>query len=285
MDLVFYKLHCLTEDYILINTNSNPDLPPDCFPYAAAAICKRRTGPGASGVIYLRISGKEAGIDFYLPDGGHGGLRSNAVFCASRYLFDSGLVGTDTFSLNFSGSPITVDIIDSANFRVSLGTPVNPATGSELVFNPTADYTVPLMVEGKQIMVSPVRLANTFLVHLTDSLKSSRLSDLTDAMKEANSKKSSVHPVFVFIQNREECRIRFVYRGPGGFDFAGACAAGGVAGVMNGLSERELVIQFRNETVFFQWLESDNRVYITAAPRYVYSGDYDFNESVTGCSI
>ena len=285
MDLVFYKLHCLTEDYILINTNSNPELTRDLFPHAAAAICKRRTGAGASGVIFLTGSGKNVDVELFLAGGANGYFRSNAVFCASRYLFDSGLVGTDTFSVYISGTESVVDVIDSANFRLSLGKPANPGSGSFLVPEPTADYTVPLIVAGKQVMVSPIQLQDTFLVHITNTLKKSYLSGLTEEIQHANPQRHTVQPVFLFIQSRDECRVRFLKSGTEGFYISGTCAAAGVAAVMNGLTERELVLQFRSENVFFQWLPVDNNVYVTAAPRYVYSGDYDFDESTTGGSI
>ncbi len=284
MDLVFYKLHCLTEDYILINTISNPELPPELFPHTAAAICRRRTGAGASGALFLTASDTEVTLQLYLPDGGPAPFRGNAVLCASRYLFDSGLVGTDSFSLSIADNSVPVDVIDSANFRIPVGTPVNPNTGSVLLPEPTTDYTLPLMIDGKQHMVSPVSIQDTFLVHITDSRRNSALASFTDAVTPQDKNKYPVQPVFLFIQSREECSVRFLKRRTAGFDFSCACAAGGVAGVMNGLTERELVIQFRRETLFFQWLETDNTVYVTAAPRYVYSGNYEFDESAAGFS-
>ena len=285
MDLIFYKLHCLTEDYILINTISNSDLPPELFPSTAAAVCRRRTGAGASGALFLTASDTETSLRLYLPDGRPAPFRGNAVLCASRYLFDSGLVGTDSFSVSISGNSVPVDVIDSANFRLPVGTPVNPNSGSVLLPEPTTDYTLPLMIDGKQHMVSLVSIEDTFLVHITDSPRNSALASVTDAVAAPDKNGYPVHPVFLFIQGREECRVRFLKRGAAGFDFSRACAAGGVAGVMNGLTERELVIQFRKETLFFQWLEKDNTVYVTAAPRYVYSGNYELDESAAGFSI
>lgn len=279
MDLVFYKLHCLSEDYILINTGTNPEIRPEQFPFIAAAMCRRRTGPGACGVIFLLDAKPEPECVLYLPDGETSAYRSNAVLCISRYIFDSGLVGTDAFTMKFSGRPVSVDVIDSANFRLSLGPPLNPRDGTELVPKLNFDYTVPVLAEGKQLMVSPIRIIDTFLVHITDLLGKTRLRSLTDALLYKRDSGNPIRPVFMFIKNRDECSVRFIGRGSGGFDYSAACAAAGTAGILNGLLERDLSIEFRKEILFLQWLERDNTLFITAAPKYVYTGNFEYLDS------
>lgn len=284
MDLVFYKLHCITEDYILINTGSHPELTPKMYPYAAADLCRRRRGPGAYGVIFLNHHQKKIAMEVYLANGEASPFRSNAVLCASRYLFDSGLVGTDSFTVSLFEKTVSVDIIDSANFRLSLGIAQNPETGQTLVPSVTVDYTKTLEINGAEISVSPVSFRETYYAHVTTETETIRLITLSDALKKVVPPKSMFQPVFLFIQSRDECMVRFVRNSFFGFDFSAAAAAGGVAGVMNGLLDREIVIQVKKQNIFFQWLETDNNIYITAAPRYVFSGNYEFEVPAAGAS-
>ncbi len=56
-----------------------------------------------------------------------------------------------------------------------------------------------------------------------------------------------------------------------------ACAAAGlVAAVVSGFTDREVFVHVRGGDIFLQWEERDNHIWLTGPARYVFTGTYDF---------
>ena len=89
---------------------------------------------------------------------------------------------------------------------------------------------------------------------------------------------------FVQVRDRETLRVRTwsprtrrASAQAGGSDCAAAAI---VAAVVHGFSDREAFAKVSGGTVFLQWDEADNRVYLTGQALYVFTGTYDFDETL-----
>ncbi|MFS8807860.1 diaminopimelate epimerase, partial [Synechococcus sp. R6-10] len=93
--LSFHKYQGLGNDFILVDNRwqSQPCLSPE----EAVALCDRRFGVGADGVIFL-LPGQE-GADFSMrlfnSDGSEAEMCGNGIRCLARFLQDLGIPGRD----------------------------------------------------------------------------------------------------------------------------------------------------------------------------------------------
>lgn len=282
MEIDFYKLQSLANDFVLINCARNDHLSREQFPRIASLISKPHTGIGANGVIFVSsLSSTETAARFFLPDGSEAFPSYDAVISLSRYLFDCGVTGTQSFTVLFSGREVHVDVIDSNNFRVSLGTPRNSYDGAELYETPETDFTFPFLIDGKQYAFSSVSFEPDydFLVHITTDWDFGKLYPISrkiDAQHDTDLKKQTV---FFFMFDRETAKVKTWPHKRRRIDFLPACAAAGAAGVMNGLLDREAVLHIHRQNFFFQWLERENEVLVTSSAQYVFTGIYELPDA------
>ena len=283
MEIDFYKLHCLSDDIILVNYMMNSQVGIYKFARLARQMCSRHTGIGAQGVLFLTDTTREIPEGrYFTSEGEERGDHYDAVVCLSRYLFDSGLIGPDTFAVRLSGTEHTVDVIDSNNFRIYLGAPRNPDTGEELQVAVENDYTIPVDAGERQYPFSPVSIGReTHLVHISDIWNRKYLRGLSRKIHALHGETNTPRQtVFLYLLTRETCRIAAWTHERTPLDFLSLCGAAGTAGVMNGLMDRDADMELHGETVFFQWSHSTQSIMLTASASYLFTGTYEVPESL-----
>jgi diaminopimelate epimerase len=123
---LFYKMTGSGNDFVMLDGRSTT---PDRWPASQVrAICDRRTGVGADGLVLLTPSTASAvRMSYWNSDGSHGALCGNAALCSGRLAVHLELVPAGEFCL----------LTDAGMLRVS-----SPATGDEAEIN-LPDFDVP----------------------------------------------------------------------------------------------------------------------------------------------
>jgi diaminopimelate epimerase len=279
MDLNFYKLHSTGGDYIVSSFLHDP--PPDfsVFPGAASRICKRRTGVGANGLLVI-TKGIEHALkaSFYPANSPQSPLPGDATVCMGRFAFDSGLADNTRISCESDFGVVTTDAIDSANFRVDLGPPRNPADGE--VIDPSKDVNLneTVRVGGKRLPYTPVGIHSNYAVVITDrsprairrlALELSRLEEM-----------ANIQPVFMRSISHEEIAVYSWTSSGDTPDHVGGVAACVTAGILNGFCDSEVTVRFRSYLLFVQWNQKEGRLLVTAPSEYICSGSFYIDDEV-----
>ncbi len=123
---LFYKMSGSGNDFVMLDGRSTtPDRWP---PSQVKAICDRRTGVGADGLVLLTPATSDAvRMSYWNSDGSHGALCGNAALCGGRLAVHLELVPAGEFCL----------LTDAGVVRVS-----SPATGEGAEIN-LPDFDVP----------------------------------------------------------------------------------------------------------------------------------------------
>ena len=286
MEIDFLKMQGGGDDVILLDrVPREGDQPPADLdlPTLALKILHRATGVGGGALAVLGAGrGERLAAAGWGPDGEPAPLSSTALRCIARYASDAGLVAEGSFRIETTTGGVRATVIDSVNVRVEMGMPFSPAEAAVIREKPTASFTRGILVGDRTVSYTPVSLATPRAIIFVDAFS---------FPVAATAHRIAAHPEFPegvgigFVQvcDRETLRIRpwQPSRRGRGRPVAGDgdCAAAAlVASVVHGFTDREVFARLPGGTVFLQWEESDNRVYLTGPALYVFTGTYDFEE-------
>ncbi len=130
MSLAFTKMHGAANDFVVID-HREPFLPGD--PRALfAALCDRRRGVGADGVLLLEC---DAELDFSMryhnADGGPAEFCGNGARCLARFALDRGLGADGSVSFRTAAGPKRARALADGRIALAFG-PVSPGRREEL---------------------------------------------------------------------------------------------------------------------------------------------------------
>ena len=163
--LTFVKGHGTENDFVVL---PDPDGALDLSPGLVAALCDRRAGLGADGVLRVVRTAKvpdapvdpadaEWFMDYRNADGSVAEMCGNGVRVYARYLVDSGLVPPGALALATRGGVKSVELGATGDVTVDMGPPDLPPYGE-----------VPVVVDGRTRAGRAVSMGNPHVVVLGD---------------------------------------------------------------------------------------------------------------------
>lgn len=274
MEIDFYKIQILKNDLILVNYLYTPPPEPKKLGALSEFMCRQHTGIGGNGTLFLEPGKVEkVKLRFILPNGKSSPVNNDALLCAARFSFDSGFSEGTQIRFEINGESRILDIIDSSNFRLSLGTPVFFESGQELIEKPDQDYNMNLKVKNRDYIVTPVSFGINGIVFFPGEMKTRFQKELSGRFKDVLKREYNFQPVFAQVYSREELLVRSWFtKTP--VDFTSIAGMASVASVINGFADREPLVHLNRQELFVQWNGRTNHVLVTAKPEYVYSGSY-----------
>ena len=274
MEIDFYKIHILKNDLILVNHLYTPSPKPETFAKLARIMCRPHTGIGGNGILVLEPGTREKiRLRYILPDGSDSPVVNDALLCAARFAFDSGIFEDMKLRFEVDDESRSLDIIDSGTFRISLGAPMFFESGQEMREEPDFDYNISVEVNNREYVVTPVSLDMNGLVHFSGDLNVRAQKELSGKLKSVLRKGLQFQPVFAQVYSRDELNVRTWFSGKP-VDFSSIAGMAAVAAVLNGFADREPLVHLNRQELFIQWNGHSNQVLLTAKPEYVFSGSY-----------
>ncbi len=270
MDIDFYKLQIAGNDFILVNYASDIIPAQEDLRIIARHLCRRDYGIGGNGLIAVKEISSDGITAFFIdPSGTEAETTSDAALCLSRFIFDSGLIGKDDFSLKINKTVHKIGIVDSSNFRLSLGIPMTD-DGLQLIEHPDKDYIKIIRADGRDYPASEIFLQKYGLVIFIEAVGTSVMKDIADSIMKSSDADPSSRLIFATVNGRDELDVHI--RNSRGDDFTSSCAIAAAASVVNGFLERNATIIHKNGEFYFQWLQPSNEIFMTGSAEYVFSG-------------
>jgi diaminopimelate epimerase len=116
----FSKYHALGNDYLVLDPK-NGNLPDES---GIVRICHRNFGLGSDGILFgpLETDKADFGLRILNPDGSEAEKSGNGLRIFARYLYDTGAVKNDAFTVDTPGGIVTCKIDDGAeSITVDMG--------------------------------------------------------------------------------------------------------------------------------------------------------------------
>jgi diaminopimelate epimerase len=279
----FTKMHGAGNDYIYVDCFAEPV--PSYIPDLARRTSDRRFGVGADGLILIcRSDRADAEMRTFNADGSPSEMCGNGIRCVAKYLYDHGLCRRDRLQIESAGEIRTLDLTIErgvvTQVRVDMGEPIlTPAQIPTTLRSPAGPekpvVDLPIEVGGHEFRASFVSMGNPHCVVFVDELSDDLVLGAGPKLEADARFPNRVNCEFVRVIGRGEVEQRTWERGSGE-TFAcgtGACAVG-VAGVLTGRTDRNVLVHLRGGDLAIEWKEADNHVYMTGPAVEVFSGDW-----------
>jgi len=233
--IAFVKGHGTRNDFVLL---PDPDGALDLTPELVAAMCDRRSGVGADGVLRVVRSKAEPDaasmadqaewfMDYRNADGSLSETCGNGLRVFARYLVDSGLAAPGGLPIATRAGVVRVDVGLAGDITVDMGVPQ--------VFDPSFATLAGVKHEGLR-----VSMGNPHLVCVTETpvetLDLSAPPEVDDAVFP-----TGVNVEFVNLLDDAHAVLRVHERGVGETEScgSGACAVAAALGVRQGVTAGE----------------------------------------------
>ena len=273
----FTKMQGAGNDYVYINCFLEPM--PDKPARLAKQLSDRHFGVGGDGLILICPSEvADARMRMFNADGSESEMCGNGVRCVAKYVYDHGLSNKETLAIETGRGVLTLDLemVDGLveRVRVDMGRPILTAAEIPTTLPGEPVVRAKLHVAGRELEVTCVSMGNPHCVTFVDRLSDEWVLGWGPKIEVDSHFPRRVNAEFVQVLSTSEVRMRVWERGSGE---TLACGTGAsavcVAGVLAGVTERNIVAHLPGGDLELQWAENDH-VYLTGPAVEVFSGEW-----------
>ena len=266
----FTKMQATGNDFVVIETGRNRD-----WSVLAKAMCERRFGVGADGIILVMPSGKaDIRMRMFNPDGSEAEACGNGMRCLARYAIDRGLVDSAEITIETLGGLRKARPIGNL-IQVDMGEPIFKA--NLIPVKGTRDKVIdyPLNVDGRQLSLTCLSMGNPHAVAFIDEpIEKFPLEVIGPKVEHHAFFPKCVNFEIAKVMGKGKIRARVWERGAGETLSCGtgACAIA-VAARLHNFCNKKIDIVLPGGTLTIDW-DGKGQVKLTGPAEQVFNGDW-----------
>lgn len=273
--MIFTKMHGLGNDYVCINCFRERVEDPPGF---ARALCDRHYGIGADGLILICPSKvSDFKMEIYNSDGSVAGMCGNGIRCLGKYVYDYGLTGKETFSIETKSGirNMHLHIQDgkACGAMVDMGVPRLNAHSIPILSEKDLVINDPIEVQKKNYRMTGISMGNPHAVIFSEEINGISLEETGRELEFHPRFPERANIEFCHVTARDRMEIRVWERGVGETLACGtgACAAV-VASVLNDLTDEEVIVKLLGGELSVRWDRKVNHVFLEGPAVKVFDG-------------
>ena len=270
----FYKVHGLGNDFVLFDGRSAENVDWNAL---AKAVCNRRTGIGADGMLIL-LNSEQADVRMRVI--GADGVETNVGGCDilafARCCFEIGAVHGTSFSVETVSGVLEPQILLKSGrvvaVRVGIGEPLLNA--ADIPANTDGKAVDLLLIEdGRTFPCTAMRVGTPHAAVFVDSPKDTDVKKYGPMIESDPMFPERASVDFVEVLSNDRIRVRTWIRNHGETlaSGTGACAAA-VACALGGKTGRTVTVELALGRLLVEWSEEDDRLFLTGPAQTVFSG-------------
>jgi len=244
----YSKYHALGNDYLVLDPKDASELPSED---AIVRICHRNFGLGSDGILYgpLKTDKADFGLRIMNPDGSEAEKSGNGLRIFARYLYDTGAVKNEHFTVETLGGKVTCQIADGADsITVDMGQvqfcgteQSDPNIGQSLTFN------------GKTQTVYIADIGNPHCVLVQDEISAKQAHEDGALIELHASFPNRTNVQFLKVIDRNNIQIEIWERGAG-YTLASGSSSSAAAAVAHriGLCDRDITVHMPGGKIAIQ---------------------------------
>ncbi len=270
----FDKYQGLGNDFVFVDAEQ--ETIPD-FASAARAVCDRRFGVGADGLVLLRRQQDGVQMRIFNSDGSEAEMCGNASRCVPLFARERGWLKGDTLTLYTAAGPVITQIIDEPKHLVCVDMGAARWTRKEIpmIGNPDEQAVeVPLEALGQSWTGTAVSMGNPHFVIFVPDIEQIDLAAVGPVLETHADFPKKTNVEFVQVLNKGLLRMRVWERGAG---ITKACGTGScatlAAAVKTGRTGNEARIVLDGGELSVR-LDDNGHLFMTGPAQKVFTGEY-----------
>jgi diaminopimelate epimerase len=273
----FHKYHGLGNDYIVIDPReSNIRLTKPMI----TLLCNRNYGAGSDGILYgPEIENGIFKLRIFNPDGSEAEKSGNGLRIFSRYLWDSGLVKEDGFTIKTLGGNVQSCVFDNGRqIKIEMGKVSFLASEIPVLGQSGEVIAKELAVDGKMFNYSAATVGNPHCIILLDDISPELVKKYGPFIEKLPQFPHRTNVQFLKVINRSTIQIEIWERGAGYTLASGSSsiAAAAVACKLK-LCDRTINVKMQGGELFIRFTDDFHATMIDPVTA-VYDGE--LNEEI-----
>ena len=274
----FTKLHGCGNGYVYVNLfEEKLENPAEM----SIKVSDGHFGIGSDGLITI---GPSETADFtmhiYNVDGSEAEMCGNGVRCVGKYVYDHGLTDKTEVAVETGAGikylTLNVENGKVATVRVDMGEPIFVPSEIPVVAEGDKVIGEKIVVGDKEWEMTCVSMGNPHAVVFVDDVKGFPLEKYGPLFENHERFPKRTNTEFVKVVSRNEAYMRVWERGSAE---TWACGTGTcatvVACILNGLTDRKVLVHLMGGDLVIEWDEETNHVFMTGPATEVFSGEYN----------
>lgn len=275
----FTKMHSIGNDFIMIDA-MNQRLEGMDYSQLAIDLCNRHFGIGADGLILILNSERcDLKMRIFNSDGSEAEMCGNGIRCFARFAFENKLIEKEIFSVEtLAGIIVPALVIQEGSIiavEVDMGKPILAPNEIPIKdINTKHVIAHPIEIEKKVYHFTAVSMGNPHAIIFVDQLKSIDIKKIGPLFENHTYFPNKINVEFTQILNRQEAVVKVWERGAGETLACGtgACAVV-VAGVLNQLLDRKVLIHLPGGDLRIEWQQTDDHIIMIGDAQNVFKGE------------
>lgn len=274
----FVKMHGLGNDYLYINCIKNRE---PLFPEELAKrLSNRHFGVGADGII-LVCNSKIADFKMRIfnSDGSEAEMCGNGIRGFAKYVYDYNLIDKNEFKIETLAGirKVKLNTLNKSiteNITVDMGEPIlHPVKIPVLTREEQPIKDLKIVIKNKIFTITCVSMGNPHAIIRLHNLEDINVKEYGPLIENRSEFPKRTNVEFIEIKDRSRIKMKVWERGAGETLACGtgACAST-VASVLNGYTERKVVVELLGGELEVEWNEEDSHVYMTGPATTVFRG-------------
>lgn len=269
----FTKMQGLGNDYVYIDAIHQYI---ENRTYLAQFVSNRNFGVGSDGLILVEKSDiADFKMTMFNSDGSQAEMCGNGIRCVAKFVYDKGLTDKTNLKIEtLAGIKILLLNVKDGKVetvRVDMGEPILEPT--KIPVMATTNH-VKIEAYDKKIDFTCVSMGNPHAVTIVDDVKNFDVKKYGKDIEVNKIFPQKANIEFAEIVDRNTIKMRVWERGTGETLACGtgSCATA-VACALNGVTDRNVVIELLGGNLEIEWNENDNHVYMTGPAVTVFEGE------------
>lgn len=272
----FTKMHGLGNDYVYMDAIHQEIKDESTL---AQFVSNRHFGIGSDGLILIASSEKaDFKMKMFNADGSEAEMCGNGIRCVGKYVYDKELTHKTTITVETLAGIKRLKLNTKEGkvetVQVDMGKPILEPEQIPVKAKGKPVLNLPLTVEGKKFSFACISMGNPHAITQVENLENFNLETYGKKIECDSIFPHKTNVEFIEIISLEKIKMRVWERGAGETLACGtgACAVA-VACSLLGLTKRKVEVELLGGSLFIEWKEEDNHVYMTGPAVTVFEGE------------
>ena len=276
MGLRFAKMHGLGNDFMVVDTLSQP-FSPDAG--QVRKLADRHFGVGFDQLLLVEPPQREDVLFRYRifnADGSEVGNCGNGARCFARFVYDSGLTDRRDIPVETATGRMVLHIEENGQVRVNMGRPrFEPEALPMRAEREQPCYAIE--VNGRQVEVGAVSVGNPHILVEVEDIESAPVETLGPSLEGHPLFPQRVNVGFAEVVDRQHVRLRVYERGAGETMACGTGATAAVAILRRwDRVDEQVTVQLPGGNLVIHWSgQADDPIWMSGPAEWVYRAELD----------